>query len=246
MDLTVARDIENSGNYLKYADSDKITEKFLDTMMKFIIDYPIVWKNFVENVLKNNIAICHQGLMAMIYEKVFPQNIQIVIDHTLDYVKRSGIIESVYKEEGVYYIKFINKEQQDFFIKTGLWLEYLTYYTLRDIFEKDLHYDIHISQGNLIKLGNIKKFSEVDVIGSVDNHYFVIECKDTNLYSEDDYKKLRKIAKKIYNKKAKRIFITTKYTDKDIVDSKKYRINFITYNGNYLSFKEELIFALSN
>ncbi|ERJ12984.1 hypothetical protein [Haloplasma contractile] len=243
MDISLANDLELKGNQIKSCVSDHVSETFLDTMMNFIITYPLVWKNFVENVLKNSFAVSYEGRLCMIFTNYLPETINLTIIHTLDYVKRSDILESVSYIDGIYYLKFNSENEIEFFKKTGSWLELLTYYTIKHFTEHVL-----VSQGNIIRLGRrrIHNIKEFDVLGKCNQKYFLIECKDTLNYNEEDYNRLKKFSKKISREGVEKIFITTKYDELMYEKANNYNVTFIHYDGDYDSFKNRLKQLLLN
>lgn len=242
MDDVILRNLKMHGNDLCSSFIDHVTRDFIDVMMKFIAKYPLVWKNFVENILKNPIATRYEGCVVIIFTQFLPQYMQYNVAHTIEYVKRSGIIKEVKTVGGdEYYLEFNSQYEFDFFYKTGQWLEFFTYYTIQQV-SIDLSQDINISQGTIIRLGSkrIQQIKELDVMGLFNGHYFVVECKDTNTYDYRDIDRLKLIAHKLHKGKVKKIFVTTKLKRQVASYAKAHAVDVVHFEGDYMKFKQDL------
>ena len=59
---------------LYYYSLDQNEERFIREILKLIINYPIVWYNFLENILKNKVMINVKNGVMIVSLELLPRN----------------------------------------------------------------------------------------------------------------------------------------------------------------------------
>lgn len=225
--------IFNSPNFLLYYNTiDDKEELFFANIIELIVKYPIVWYNFVENILKNNIIlVCEYNTLIISYSCLTPK-LKNTFNMVLNVMRESLIVTKVIDNYDFLIIYLYSKNISDFFKKSGFWLEYLTHYAVINIIGNGVY------RGTLLRT-NDNHLQEIDVIFEINDILFIMECKDTHIYDDGDLKKLYNLKKKIlYNSIL--VFIVTKEDSALELDFAKYDIQLIRYKYDYWLFEQEL------
>lgn len=225
--------IFNNPNFLVYYNTlDKKEELFFTNILNLIIKHPIVWYNFVENILKNNIIlVCEYNTLIISYS-CLTQKLKNTFNIVLKVMQESLIVTKIIDNYDFLIIYLYSKNISDFFKKSGFWLEYLTHYAVLNIIGHGAY------RGILVRT-NDNHLQEIDVIFKINEILFIMECKDTYLYNGDDLKKLSNFKKKILDNSIL-AFIVTKENHTLDLDFAKYDIHLIRYKYDYWLFEEEL------
>jgi hypothetical protein len=147
----------------------------------------------------------------------------------------SGVVNKAIEKKGFLIIYVYNQKISDFFQNSGFWLEYITAYACSEI-----GFDCY--RGVLLKTRD-QNIQEVDVLVDLGRVIFLIECKDTNNYTNADLKKVYDLRKKI-NGLSYGIFVCSKAGIN--ADYHKYEIELVKYRFNYEEFKERLKDVIAN
>lgn len=225
-------DLEASNNYdfmICYYSLDRIEERFFQNILKLIINYPIVWYNFLENTLKNKVMVSFQNTVMIISQELIPPQQKKYFDCIYRCMAESRTILKTVEKKGFLIIYLYSQKISDFFNNSGFWLEYITAYACSEI-------GFTTYRGALLKTRD-QKIQEVDVLVDLDSVVFFIECKDTYNYTNEDLKKIFDLRKKI-NIYSFAVFVCSKTGFE--LDYHKYEIDLIKYRYNYYAFKKEL------
>lgn len=224
--------LEASDNYdflICYYSPDRIEERFFQNILRLIINYPIVWFNFLENILKNKIMVSFRNAAMIVSTELLTPQQKKYFDHVYHCMVNSRSIIKSIKKKGFLIIYFYSQKICDFFENSGFWLEYLTAMACSEI-------GFTTYRGALLKTKD-QKIQEVDVLIDLDSIVFLIECKDTYNYTNEDLKKIYDLRKKI-NVYSFAFFVCSKMGFE--LDYQKYEINLLRYRYNYYTFKKEL------
>ena len=223
--------MENAYNdfLICYYALDKTEEYFFYKILKLIIDYPIRWFNFLENILKNKLMVSFQNMAMIISIELIPPQQQKYFDYVYKIMIESGVIFNSIKKKGFLILYLYSKRICDFLEHSGFWLEYLTSYACFEI-------GYNSYRGVLLKTSD-KTIQEIDVLIDLDTLVFLIECKDTCNFGIDELKKIDNLRKKI-SMYSIAILVCSKSVPNLNYD--KYEINVINYKYNYFIFRNEL------
>lgn len=202
---------------------------FFNRTIDLIINYPSLWHNFVENVLKNKVILMSEGNILIVSLGLITGSLREAFDKVYEIMNECGVIISINNNRDFLIIYLNSKNVSEFFRNTGFWLEYLTANAFLEL-------GINAYRGVVIKTSD-DNIQEVDVFIDLQNILFLIECKDTYIYDERDFKKMFDLQKKIEGRTFG-IFVVTKMLDD--LDYNLHGIDIIKYNYNYFEFKENL------
>ncbi|MDD4000431.1 MAG: hypothetical protein PHX62_06030 [Bacilli bacterium] len=220
---------ENYDYLIAYNTLDPVEENFFMNILQLIINYPLIWFNFLENILKNKIMISFRARALIVSLELLTKQLKNSFDHVFRLMRNSNVVSSTIEKKGFLIIYVYSEAISEFFQNSGFWLEYLTAYACREI-----GFPCH--RGVLFKTKD-RHISEIDVLVDLGRALFFIECKDTYSYSNFDLKKIDNLKKRI-NRLSYGIFVCTKATNN--LNFKKYDLGLIKYRYNYEIFKEEL------
>lgn len=225
--------IFNNPNFLVYYNTiDAKEENFFSNIIDLIIKYPLVWYNFVENILKNNIIlVCEYNTLIISYS-CLTSKLKNIFEIVLKVMQDSLIVTKIIDNNDFLIIYLYSKNISEFFKNSGFWLEYLTHYTILNIIGHGAY------RGTLLRT-NDNHLHEIDVIFEINDFLFLIECKDTNIYDEEDLKKLSNLKKKILDNSIL-AFVVTKGDQNNELDFAKYDIQLLRYKYDYWRFEEEM------
>lgn len=220
---------ENNNFLICYNTFDEIEAKFFEKIINYIIYYPIDWYNFLENILKNRLMISYGNTALIVSLEIITPQLKNSFNRIYDCMQSSGVVLNVIETKGFLIIYVYSKIISDFFQNSGYWLEYVTYYA-------SLELGLCSYRGALLKTTD-GKIQEVDVIIEYNSNLFLIECKDTHTYSNDDLVKLNNL-RKIINSNSFGVFVCSKKAPN--VDFLKHEIELIKYKFDYLEFRNNL------
>lgn len=217
-------------NFMVYHNTFEYNEVcFFNRTIDLIINYPSLWHNFVENVLKNKVILMSEGNILIVSLGLITGSLREAFDKVYEIMNECGVIISINNNRDFLIIYLNSKNVSEFFRNTGFWLEYLTANAFLEL-------GINAYRGVVIKTSD-DNIQEVDVFIDLQNILFLIECKDTYIYDERDFKKMFDLQKKIEGRTFG-IFVVTKMLDD--LDYNLHGIDIIKYNYNYFEFKENL------
>jgi hypothetical protein len=72
---------ENYEYLLFYNDLDPVEENFIFQIMQLIINYPLIWFNFLENILKNKIMISFRNNALIVSLELLTRQLKNSFDH---------------------------------------------------------------------------------------------------------------------------------------------------------------------
>lgn len=223
-------EIYESNNFtLCYNILDEVETRFIKSILAYIINYPIDWYNFLENVMKNNLLISYSNNAIIFSIEILAPQLKNSFKHIYDIMEKCGVIINKFEAKGFLVINVYSETIRNFFQKSGLWLEYITYLAFYEL-------GFNAFQGCLIKT-NDGSIQEVDVLVNYNSILFITECKDTYKYSNYDFLKLCNLKKKL-KVKSYLLFVYTK--DSPQIDLDNLKIDVIKYKYNYSEFKEQL------
>lgn len=214
---------------LYYYSLDQNEERFIREILKLIINYPIVWYNFLENILKNKVMINVKNGVMIVSLELLPPKQKKCFDCVYGCLKENNMIVKMIEKKGFLILYLYSQKISDFFENSGFWLEYLTAEACKEI-------GLTAYRGALIKTRD-QNIQEIDVLIDLHTLVFFIECKDTCNYGNDDLKKMSDLRKKI-NVCSFALMVCSK-GGLDL-DYQKYEIDLIRYRHNYYIFKNEL------
>jgi hypothetical protein len=220
---------ENYDYLICYNTLDPIEENFLMNILQLIINYPLIWFNFLENVLKNKIMISFRNRALIVSTELLTRQLKNSFDHVFQLMKNCNVVINTIEKKGFLIIYVYSEKISEFFQNSGFWLEYITAYACREI-------GFPCYRGVLFKTKD-RHISEIDVLVDLGRVLFFIECKDTYSYTNLDLKKIDNLRKRI-NCLSYGIFVCTKATNN--LDFKRYGLGLIKYKYNYEVFKEDL------
>ena len=220
---------ENYEYLLFYNDLDPVEENFIYNIMQLIINYPLIWFNFLENILKNKIMISFRNNALIVSLELLTRQLKNSFNHVYRLLLDTNVVLNTIEKKGFLIIYLYSEKISEFFQNSGFWLEYITAHACREI-----GFPCH--RGVLFKTKD-RQISEIDVFVDLGRVLFFIECKDTYIYSDQDLKKIDNLRKRI-NCQSYGIFVCTKAIHN--LDFKKYGIGLIKYKYNYEAFREEL------
>ena len=226
---------ENSNFLICYDTIDEIERNFLNSIINYIIYYPIDWYNFLENILKNNLIVSFNNNAMIVSLEILTPQLKNSFNNIYNCMRSSGVILDTIKTKGFLIIYVYSKIISDFFKNSGFWLEYLTAYCTYEL-------GLNTFRGGLIKTSD-GKIQEVDVVLEYQSNIFFIECKDTYTYSNKDLRKLYNLRRKI-NGNSYGIFVCSKLAYD--IDYEKYEIDLLKYKFDYFMFREELKELIAN
>ena len=218
-----------------YNSLDRIEERFFNNMMLLIINYPIVWYNFVENILKNKLMISFRNTALIVSLELLTPQQRNAFKHVYQVMIDNNVILKSVEKKGFLIIYVYSQKISDFFQNSGFWLEYLTAYACFEI-------GFTSYRGVLLKTKD-KSVQEVDVLIDLEKIIFLIECKDTYNYTDNDLKRIYDIRKKI-KCCSHGIFVVSKLGFN--INYAKYEIDLVRYKYDYLDFKNQLREVISN
>lgn len=219
---------ENNEYLLMFNALDPVEENFLYNILQLIINYPLVWFNFLENILKNKIMISFRNRALIVSLELLTRQLRNSFEQIYRLMLKSDIVLNAIEKKGFLIIYVYSDAISEFFQNSGFWLEYMTAHACREI-------GFPCYRGALFKTKD-RQISEVDVLIDLGKVLFFIECKDTYLCSEEDLKKIDSLRKRI-NRQSYGLFVCTKTVN---LDFKKYGLGLIKYKYNYEAFREEL------
>jgi len=226
---------QNYDYLVSYNSLDKIEERFFANILQLIINYPIIWYNFLENILKNKVMISFRNTALILSTELLTRQQKNSFTHVFNIMIKSGVVINTIEKKGFLIIYVYSQKISDFFQNSGFWLEYLTAYAISEI-------GFNSYRGVLLKTRD-KNVQEVDVLVDIDRAIFIIECKDTYNYADKDLKRIYNLRKKI-NCLSYGIFVCSKLGYN--LNYHKYEIDLIKYKFDYERFKEELKDLMAN
>lgn len=227
--------VENCNFLMCYNSLDGIEEHFFNHIMQLIINYPIDWMNFLENILKNKLLISFQNTALIVSIDLLTPQLRNSFNHVYQCMVDCGVIVKTIKTKGFLIIYVYSQKVSDFFQKSGFWLEYLTAYACWEI-------GFNPYRGVLLKTID-NNIQEVDVLLDFERVIFFIECKDTHNYSEKDFQKIANLRKKV-NCSSYGIFVCSKLGYD--LNYQKYDLDLIKYKYDYQSLKKQLKQLVTN
>lgn len=220
---------ENYDYLLMFNALDPVEENFLYNILQLIINYPLVWFNFLENILKNKIMISFGNQALIVSLELLTRQLRNAFEQIYRLMLKSNVVINAIEKKGFLIIYVYSEKISQFFQNSGFWLEYLTAHACQEI-------GFPCYRGVLFKTRD-RQISEIDVLIDLGKILFFIECKDTYIYSDEDLKKIDNLRRRI-NCLSYGLFVCTKAVNN--LDFKKYGLGMIKYKYNYEAFKEEL------
>lgn len=220
---------ENYDYLLMFNALDPVEENFLYNILQLIINYPLVWFNFLENILKNKIMISFGNQALIVSLELLTRQLRNAFEQIYRLMLKSNVVINAIEKKGFLIIYVYSEKISQFFQNSGFWLEYLTAHACQEI-------GFPCYRGVLFKTRD-RQISEIDVLIDLGKILFFIECKDTYIYSDEDLKKIDNLRRRI-NCLSYGLFVCTKAVNN--LDFKKYGLGMIKYKYNYDAFKEEL------
>ena len=220
---------ENYEYLLMFHALDPVEENFLYNILELIINYPLVWFNFLENILKNKVMINIRNRALIVSMELLTRQLRNSFEQIYRLMLKTNVVLNAIEKKGFLIIYLYSDCISEFFRNSGFWLEYLTARACQEI-------GFPCYRGVLFKTKD-RQISEIDVLIDLGEVLFFIECKDTYLCTEDDLKKIDSLRKRI-NRQSYGLFVCTKSVQN--LDFKKYGLGLIKYKYNYQTFREEL------
>jgi hypothetical protein len=214
---------------LSYNSLDGIEADFMANIMQLIIKYPLIWYNFLENILKNKIMISFRNAALIVSLELLTRQLRNSFNYVYEVMLRSNVVRHTIEKKGFLIIYVYSQKISDFFQNSGFWLEYITAHACEEI-----GFPCH--RGVLFKTKD-RHIAEVDVLVDLGRALFFIECKDTYAFTDKDLRKIYNLRRKT-NFLSYGIFVCSKAGNN--LNYKKYDIEMIKYKYNYELFKEEL------
>lgn len=216
-------------NYsLSYRVLDEVENTFLLNIINYIINHPLDWYFFLENVIKNkNLVEFSDQSMIVAYRSLSKQQLNS-FNHFYNLLFSNNVIFNLHQNDDFLIIIFYSTLIKNFFEKNGQWLEYLTYYACIEL-------GLYCFNDILITTDD-GKINNVDVWAMLDSSVFIFKCFDSYKYCNADFENLFNIQKKL-NTKSNIILIYTKDSSNFKKDA---RIELLKYKYNYSNFKEQL------
>lgn len=220
---------ENCDFLLYYSNLDHIEENFIYNISQLIIKYPLIWYNFLENILKNKIMISFRDAALIVSLELLTRQLRNSFNFVYDVMIKSQVIVHTIEKKGFLIIYVYSQKISAFFQNSGFWLEYITAYACQEI-------GFPCYRGVLFQSKD-RHITEVDVLIDLGKVLFFIECKDTYSFTDKDLKKIYNLRKKT-NCLSYGIFVCSKAINN--LNYKKYDLELVKYKYNYHLFKEQL------
>lgn len=225
-------DVEAYADYdfsLYYHSLDQNEERFIRAILKLVVNYPIVWYNFLENILKNKVMVNVKDGVMVISLELLPPRQKKCFECVRKCLEENRMIVKAIEKKGFLILYLYSQKISDFFENSGFWLEYLTAQACVEI-------GFTAYRGALLKTRD-ENIQEIDVLLDLHSLIFLIECKDTCNFGNNELKKLSDLKKKI-NVRSFGVMVCSK-GGLDL-DYHKYEIDMIRYRHNYYAFKNDL------
>ena len=91
---------ENCDFLLYYSNLDHIEENFIYNISQLIIKYPLIWYNFLENILKNKIMISFRDAALIVSLELLTRQLRNSFNFVYDVMVKSQVVVHTIEKKG--------------------------------------------------------------------------------------------------------------------------------------------------
>ena len=110
---------ENYEYLLFYNDLDPVEENFIYNIMQLIINYPIIWFNFLENILKNKIMISFRNNALIVSLELLTRQLKNSFNHVYRLLLDTNVVLNTIEKKGFLIIYLYSEKISEFFQNSG-------------------------------------------------------------------------------------------------------------------------------
>lgn len=196
-----------------------IEKNFFINIQNLIISYPIIWHNFIENILKKKIIIVIDDFRIIVYKEMLDKRSERIYYFILERLNQSYVINETIQDNTFDIITFITSKIIIVFSDYDYWLYLITLKACKDL-------KINIDEKTYYSLENNKYIFFLNIVLNSVN-YNICFNDTTHSYIVEKY---------FLESKERLIIVSTKN-----IKVENENITLIKYHHNYSQFKEELL-----